>query len=64
MISHADVVTLYVRDQQTMLAFFTEQLGFEKRTDVEMKPGQRWIEVVPSGAPTGPGDPQGGRLRL
>ena len=53
MISHADVVTLYVRDQQTMLDFFTEKLGFQKRTDAEMKPGQRWIEVVPSGSPTG-----------
>lgn len=53
MISHADVVTLYVRDQDTMLAFFTEKLGFEKRTDAEMRPGQRWIEVVPKGSRTG-----------
>lgn len=53
MISHADVVTHHVRDQDTMLNFFTEKLRFEKRTDAEMRPGQRWIEVVPKGAHTG-----------
>lgn len=53
MISHADVVTMYVEDQDRMVAFFTEKLDFDKRTDAEMGPGRRWIEVVPRGARTG-----------
>lgn len=53
MISHADVVTLYVEHQERMVSFFTEKLGFEKRTDAEMGPGRRWIEVAPQGAQTG-----------
>ena len=53
MITHVDVVTLYVADQAQMTTFFTDGLGFAKRTDVEMGPGRRWIEVVPEGARTG-----------
>jgi lactoylglutathione lyase len=53
MISHADLVTMYVEDQDRMVAFFTGKLGFDKRTDAEMGPGRRWIEVIPSGAQTG-----------
>lgn len=52
MITHVDVVTLYVADQAAMTSFFTEQMGFAKRTDAEMGPGKRWIEVVPEGART------------
>jgi lactoylglutathione lyase len=52
MISHIDVVTLYVKDQERMATFFTEKLGFEKRTDAEMGPGRRWLEVAPPGART------------
>lgn len=52
MISHVDVVTVYVADQDRMVAFFTGKLGFQKRTDAEMGPGRRWIEVVPQGART------------
>lgn len=52
MISHIDVVTVYVEDQDRMAAFFTGKLGFKKRTDAERGTGRRWIEVVPDGART------------
>lgn len=51
-ISHVDVVTIYVEDQDCMVAFFVEKLGFDKRTDAEMGPGRRWVEVVPKAART------------
>jgi predicted enzyme related to lactoylglutathione lyase len=44
---------LAVADQATMVEFFVDKLGFEKRTDAEMWPGARWIEVAPKGQRTG-----------
>ncbi len=44
---------LAVADQDVMLAFFVDRLGFEKRTDAEMWPGARWVEVTPPGGGTG-----------
>jgi predicted enzyme related to lactoylglutathione lyase len=41
-----------VSDQDRALEFFTETLGFEKRTDVPFGDGMRWIEVAPAGAAT------------
>ena len=35
------------------MSFFTEVLGFELRTDVEVWPGARMIEVVPPGSSVG-----------
>jgi catechol 2,3-dioxygenase-like lactoylglutathione lyase family enzyme len=43
-------VAVPVTDQDRALTFYTEQLGFEKRRDVPMGPGQRWIEVAPPGS--------------
>ncbi len=39
-------VTIAVRDQDEALRWFTEELGFEKRTDVA-GPGMRWVTVAP-----------------
>jgi predicted enzyme related to lactoylglutathione lyase len=40
-------------DQDNMIAFYTEKLGFEKRTDVPMGPEYRWVEVYPPVGTTG-----------
>lgn len=45
-------ITVYVTDQDKALEFYTNRLGFEKRADNRMGPGQRWIEVAPPGART------------
>lgn len=43
-------VSVPVSDQDAALKFYTEVLGFELRTDVEVWPGARMIEVVPPGS--------------
>jgi lactoylglutathione lyase len=44
-------VAVYVADQDRSIRFFTEQLGFEVKSDVAMGPG-RWVQVAPPGAQT------------
>ncbi len=39
-------------DQDRALQFYTEALGLELRVDAPFGDGNRWIEVVPSGADT------------
>ena len=39
-----------VADQNAALRFYTEVLGCELRTDVEVWPGARLVEVVPPGS--------------
>ena len=39
-------------DQDTAISFY-ESLGFEKRTDIPMGGGYRWVEVYPPSGPTG-----------
>ncbi|MGH3984787.1 MAG: VOC family protein, partial [Pseudonocardiaceae bacterium] len=46
MITRIHWAMLAVTDQDTMVEFFVDKLGFEKRTDAEMWPGARWIEVA------------------
>jgi catechol 2,3-dioxygenase-like lactoylglutathione lyase family enzyme len=41
-----------VTDQDRALAFYVDVLGLEKRLDVPMGGGQRWIEVAPAAAST------------
>lgn len=45
-------VGIPVVDQVRALAFYLEALGFEKRRDVPMRAGARWIEVAPPDART------------
>ncbi|HVW29766.1 MAG TPA: VOC family protein [Polyangiaceae bacterium] len=47
------VMTLYVDDQDRALAFYTEKLGFQKKTDVGGG-GYRWLTVVSPEQPDGP----------
>ena len=39
-------------DQDRALAFYTDLLGLEKRTDMPFGEGARWIEVAPTGGET------------
>ena len=43
-------VSVPVADQDAALRFYTEVLGCEVRTDVEVWPGARMVEVVPPGS--------------
>jgi catechol 2,3-dioxygenase-like lactoylglutathione lyase family enzyme len=47
MITSLNVVTLYVADPLRSLDFFVRQLGFQKKTEVEMSPGRWWREIAP-----------------
>lgn len=65
-ISKIGTVVIPVADQDAALAFYTETLGLEKRTDVPMGEGYRWVEVAPADAvttlaivPPPPGNPTG-----
>ena len=46
-------VTMPVADQDQALRFYTEVLGCELRTDIEVWPGARLVEVVPPGSTVG-----------
>ena len=49
MTTRVQSVSIPVADQDRALAFYTEVLGCELRTDIEVWPGARLVEVVPRG---------------
>jgi catechol 2,3-dioxygenase-like lactoylglutathione lyase family enzyme len=51
-ITEVGAVMVPVSDQDKALEFYTEKLGFEKRSDTPFGEGNRWIEVAPAGADT------------
>jgi catechol 2,3-dioxygenase-like lactoylglutathione lyase family enzyme len=52
MITRVTHVTVYVKNDDEALAFFTGKLGFKKKSDSAMGPGgPRWITVSPAGQP-------------
>jgi catechol 2,3-dioxygenase-like lactoylglutathione lyase family enzyme len=51
-ITHVGTVIVPIADQDAALAFYTEKLGFEVRSDQAYGEGFRWIEVAPPGAKT------------
>jgi lactoylglutathione lyase len=52
-ITDVRTVGVPVTDQDRALAFYVEELGFERRLDVLVEQfGGRWIEVAPPGAAT------------
>jgi catechol 2,3-dioxygenase-like lactoylglutathione lyase family enzyme len=51
-ITQVGTVIVTVSDQDSALEFFTDKLGFEKRSDMPYGDGQRWLDVAPSGAAT------------
>jgi predicted enzyme related to lactoylglutathione lyase len=42
-------ITLVVTNQSRSLEFFTEKVGFEKKTDITPPGGYRWVTVGPKG---------------
>lgn len=52
MIKKIATQAVYVTDQLLALKFWTEKLGFEKRTEIDMGNGSSWLEVAPPGAET------------
>ncbi len=51
-ITAVGTVIVTVSDQDRAVEFFTEKLGFEKRSDSPYGDGQRWVDVAPAGAST------------
>jgi catechol 2,3-dioxygenase-like lactoylglutathione lyase family enzyme len=51
-ITHLDIVSIPVKDQQVAKAFYVDKLGFEVRSDNDFMPGARWIEIAPPGSLT------------
>lgn len=51
-ITKVSSVMLLVKDQEEALRWYTEKLGFEKRTDQSYGQGQRWLTVAPPGQPS------------
>jgi catechol 2,3-dioxygenase-like lactoylglutathione lyase family enzyme len=49
-ITDVRTVGIPVSDQDRAVDFYVGTLGFEKRLDVDMGGGRRWIEVAPAGA--------------
>jgi predicted enzyme related to lactoylglutathione lyase len=49
MITQLTIVTIFVKNQDEALSFYTEKLGFEKRSDFPLMPGVRWLTVAPEG---------------
>lgn len=47
MITRVKSVFLYVADQERSYDFYVNKLGFKVHTDAEMRPGARWLEVIP-----------------
>ncbi len=51
-ITQLGTVMVPVSDQDQAIAFYTDKLGFELRTDIPFGNGDRWVEVAPAGAST------------
>ena len=52
MITRIKFVAIPITDQDRALKFYTEQVGFELKTDQASADGMRWIELEPPGAET------------
>jgi len=48
------IVSIPVSDQQKALDFYTDILGFEKKMDIPLSEGNRWLTVVSKEDPEGP----------
>ncbi len=50
MISHLQMITIYVSDLERALAFYVDQLGFTRLAEYDDGQGQRLIWVIPAPA--------------
>ena len=48
MIKKIGHITLFIRDEEEALDFYVGKLGFEKRSDIEFRPGARWLTIAPN----------------
>lgn len=46
MITNVSLVSVFVKDIDASLAFYTDVLGFEKKDDIQVGPDYRWVTVV------------------
>jgi catechol 2,3-dioxygenase-like lactoylglutathione lyase family enzyme len=51
-ITQVGTIIVPVSDQDEAIAFYTQKLGFEKRSDTPFGNGDRWVEVGPAGHTT------------
>ncbi len=51
-ITQVGTIIVPVTNQDEAVAFFTDKLGFEKRSDTPFGNGDRWVEVGPAGHTT------------
>jgi catechol 2,3-dioxygenase-like lactoylglutathione lyase family enzyme len=51
-VNKINTVVIPVADQDGMIDFYVERLGFQKRTDIPFGNGYRWVEVAPGEAET------------
>src|SRR3954453_3657157 len=51
-LTNVDTVMFPVNDQDAAIAFYTEVLGFELRSDIPFGDGDRWVDVGLPGGPT------------
>ena len=51
-ITHLQLISLPVADQDRSREFYVEVLGFDLVRDNPMGPDQRWVQVAPKGAAT------------
>ena len=49
MVTEIGHITILVRDQDEALRFYAETLGMEKRSDMAIGNGFRWLTVAPKG---------------
>jgi catechol 2,3-dioxygenase-like lactoylglutathione lyase family enzyme len=51
-VNKISTVVIPVADQERAIEFYVEKLGFERRTDVPVGEGYRWVELAPRDAET------------
>jgi catechol 2,3-dioxygenase-like lactoylglutathione lyase family enzyme len=49
-ITHIQLLSVPVSDQDRARDFYVDTLGFDLVSDTEMGPGQRWVQVRPKGS--------------
>ncbi|MDN3356977.1 VOC family protein [Actinomadura sp. DC4] len=51
-LTHIQLLSVPVSDQDRAKDFYVDALGFELVSDTEMGPGRRWVQVRPKGSQT------------
>jgi catechol 2,3-dioxygenase-like lactoylglutathione lyase family enzyme len=51
-VTHIQLISLAVADQDRAKRFYVDKLGFDVVRDNHMGPAQRWVQIAPPGAQT------------